>query len=175
MTAAIPSLLPPARRFTCHGCGVIVESDLIPFGWHQIRRWVGVPAPDLHGLYCTAKCAHRAVGVLALAEESAPSGTIPKEPVQAGSGVPRQYTCHACHASKVSDHNPYRWFEIRRMVGERYPEILGWFCSAMCMHRAVGVAAHREDEESHAIQEAALDLLADELEKRPHAGGGKRR
>ena len=61
------------------------------------------------------------------------------------------------------------------MVGERYPEILGWFCSAMCMHRAVGVAAHREDEESHAIQEAALDLLADELERRPHAGGGKRR
>ena len=109
-----------------------------------------------------------------MAEESAPSGPIPKEPAHAGPGVPRQYTCHACHVSKVSDHQPYRWFEIRRMVGERYPEILGWFCSAMCMHRAVGVAAHREDEESHAIQEAALDLLADELEKRPHAGTGKR-
>jgi hypothetical protein len=168
------SLLTPARRFTCHGCGVIVKSDPIPFGWHQIRRWIGNAPPRLHGLFCTAKCAHRAAGVLALAEESAPSVSIPTEPVQAGPGVPRQYTCHACHVSKVSDHQPYRWFEIRRMAGERVPENLGWFCTALCLHRAVGVAAHREDEESHAIQEAALDQLADELEKRPHAGPGHR-
>ncbi len=175
MTVSTAFLVPAPRRFTCHGCGVTVESDPIPVGWLQIRRWMGIPAPELHGLFCTAKCAHRAVGVLALAEESAPSGTVAKEPAHADPGVPRQYTCHACHVTKMSDHNPSRWFEIRRIVGGRNPELLGWFCSAMCMHRAVGVAAHREDEESHAIQEASLDQLADERDGRTHVGSGKRR
>ena len=38
MTAFTASLLPPTRRFTCHGSGVIVVSDPIPLADELEKR-----------------------------------------------------------------------------------------------------------------------------------------